>query len=139
MTTTPQPGGTCNISLNWQNVNGIPAHQDFRIVYEWRTAGGSTVLQRDTAVFNLNGFYNKTGAVDNENFTMRTVPAGTADLYMKVVQPKGYKKTMPLFITGVKPDGAYLLRAGITIAAASAAWTSTGVPASPKRQSEESS
>lgn len=117
MTTTPQPGGTCNISLNWQNVNGIPAHQDFRVVYEWRTAGGSTVLQRDTAVFNLYNFANKTGALNNENFTMRTVPAGTADLYMKVIQPRGYKKTMPLFITGVKPDGAYLLRASIPIAA----------------------
>lgn len=117
MTASPQPGGSCNISLNWQNVNGIPPHADWRIVYEWRAAGGTTVLQRDTALFNLNGFYNKTGAVNSENFTMRTVPAGSADLYMRVVDPLNYSIPMPLFITGRLSDGSYLIRAGIPIAA----------------------
>lgn len=114
MTTSPQTGGSYNVTINWSNVNGIPAYDDWRVVYEWRD--GAVVLQRDTTSFRLKLFYASTFS-DNENFTLRTVPAGTHDLYLKVVDPRGYMIPMPLFITGRLADGSYPIRTGITVTA----------------------
>lgn len=117
LTTAPQTGGTYNPIINWSNVNGIPTYETWRIIYEWRDAG--VVLQRDTAAFLLKGFY--TTFTDNETFTMRTVPAGVHDLYLKVVDPTGYRAPMPLFITGRTADGAYPVKTGITVTSSGSA------------------
>lgn len=124
MTTSPQTGSNYNVTINWLNVNGTPAYQDWKIIYEWRD--GPVVLQRDTAAFLLKGF--RTSATDNETFTMRTVPAGTHDLYLKVVDPLGYRIPMPLFITGRLPDGSYPVRLGITVTAGSGAGVANAGP-----------
>lgn len=120
VTTTPQPGGTTNISLNWKNYNGVPCYEDYKVLFEWRRSSDGAVLQRDTSSFNMKYFYQTTDFNVSENFTMRTVPAGTADLYVRVVDPVGFRIPMPLFITGRDATGSYLIRSNITIAASGA-------------------
>lgn len=114
MTTSISQGSSYNITLQLKNVNGTPAYDSWKMVYEWWN--GTTLLQRDTTAFDLKGFFSTSDVAYSSTLTLRTVPAGTGyEVHLKVVDPTGFRIPMPLFITGRLADGGYIIRSGIQV------------------------
>ena len=117
MSTTLSPGSSFNISLNWQNIGVAPTYDNWNIVYELRNSSGTAVWSGNS-IFKLKLFIPQGAATSvSDNFTLSTVPAGTYSMYMIVRDPVGYKKPLPLAISGRNSDGSYLIRSNITVGA----------------------
>ena len=116
MTTTLSAGGSFNLALNWQNIGLAPSYENWNITYELRNSSG-TVAWTGTSAFVLR-LFSPTGSAQaaSDNFTLpSTVPQGTYSMYLIIKDPNGYRKPLPLAITGVNSDGSYLLRSNITV------------------------
>lgn len=95
------------LSLTWSNLNVPPVYKTWNVMLELRN--GSSVLWDKQSSINLKTLLKGTITV------VDSLPSGTGDLYLVIRDPTGYKKPMPLAITGQNPDGSYLLKSGITI------------------------
>jgi hypothetical protein len=115
-TTTLQAGTSFNVTLNWQNTGLAPVYEKWNVTYELRKSDG-TVAWTGTSAFTPRLFLpQSTATSQSDNFMLpASVPAGTYGLYLIVRDPAGYKKPLPLAITGRQADGSYLLRSGITL------------------------
>ncbi len=116
MTTTLTGGNTFNLALNWQNIGAAPDYKNWNVTYELRSSTNA-VVWTGTSSFNPRLFL-PSGAPSaiSDNFTLpSTVPQGTYSMYLIIRDPVGFRKPLPLGITGVNSDGSYLLRSNITV------------------------
>ncbi len=105
------------IRLDWINEGGAPPYWDWDVKYLLKDGGGSTV-----ATLNNNfepRYFQPSGAStpNSQNFSIPAVSPGQYGLYVRVVDPLGYRDPMPLAITPRQSDGSYFL-GNITIATA---------------------
>jgi ribosomal protein L14 len=115
MTTTLSSGGPFNISLNWQNIGIAPVYENWNTTYELRKSDG-TVVWTGTSLFKPKFFLPQPASNQtSDNLTLSTVAAGTYSMYLIIRDPLGFKKPLPLGITGVNADGSYLLRNNVTV------------------------
>ncbi len=116
MPTNLNSGGAFNITVNWQNIGIAPTYENWTVVYQLRNSSG-TVVWTGNSAFNPKLFLpSGTPTAESDNFVLGTVATGTGyGLYMIVQDPKGFKKPLPLAITGRGTDGSYLLRNNITV------------------------
>ncbi len=116
MTTTLTGGNTFNVSLNWQNIGAAPDYKNWNVTFELRSSNNAVVWS-GTSSFNPKLFLpSGTPSAISDNFTLpSTVPQGTYSMYLIIRDPVGFRKPLPLGITGVNSDGSYLLRSNITV------------------------
>lgn len=111
------------ISLNWQNSGLTPTYEKWDVIYELRS--GSTVIWSGKSIFSPRMFLPGTQTVTE--FFLASVPAGTYNLSLKIVDPAGYRKPLPLAINGQQGDGSYVL--GNLTSTGSVTTTTTEKPA----------
>ena len=118
MSTSLTRGMPFSITLNWRNLGLTPTYDDWNVVFELRGAG-NTVLWSGTSAFNPKLFLpSGTATPITDNFVLPlSVPAGTYNMVMIIRDPRGYRKPLPLAITGRATDGSYLLRSILVTAA----------------------
>jgi len=116
MTTTLSSGNSFNMSLNWQNLGAAPDYKNWNVTFELRSSTNAVVWS-GTSSFNPRLFLpSGSPTAISDNFTLpSTVPQGTYSMYLIIKDPVGYRKPLPLGITGVNADGSYLLRNNITV------------------------
>ncbi|MDP4129607.1 MAG: PKD domain-containing protein, partial [Bacteroidota bacterium] len=114
ITSTLSSGSAFNITLNWQNIGVAPVYENWNVVYELRDASGKVVWTGNSA-FVPRLFEPGAATPASDNFTLGTVAAGTYNMYLIVKDPVGYKKPLPLAISGRNADGSYLLKSNITV------------------------
>lgn len=116
MTTTLTSGNTFNLSLNWQNIGAAPEYKNWNVTFELRSSTNA-VVWTGTSSFNPKLFLpSGSSTANSDNFTLpSTVAAGTYSMYLIIKDPVGYRKPLPLGITGVNSDGSYLLRSNINV------------------------
>jgi hypothetical protein len=89
------------ISVNWSNLGVAPTYEDWKITY---TIGSWT----GTSTLNLRLF--EPGAKPStDSFSMPAIPAGTYQVKVKIVDPKGIRPPISLAIQGRESDGSYSL------------------------------
>lgn len=89
------------ISVNWSNTGVAPTYEDWKITY---TIGSWT----GTSALNLRLF--EPGSKPfTDSFTMPAIPAGTYQVKVKIVDPKGVRPPIALAIQGRESDGSYNL------------------------------
>jgi hypothetical protein len=118
MTTTLTGGSSFNLSLNWQNIGAAPDYKNWNVTFELRNSNNA-VVWTGTSSFNPKLFLpSGSPTAISDNFTLpSTVPQGTYGMYLIIRDPVGFRKPLPLGITGVNSDGSYLLRSNITVGA----------------------
>src|SRR5579863_4582412 len=121
MTTTLTGGSSFNLSLNWQNIGAAPDYKNWNVTFELRNSSNA-VVWTGTSSFNPKLFLpSGSPTAISDNFTLpSTVPQGTYGMYLIIRDPLGFRKPLPLGITGVNSDGSYLLRSNITVGAGTA-------------------
>lgn len=97
------------LSLTWTNLNTAPVYKNWNFNYELRAPGGTTVVWTKTSSFNGKTLLHGSVTVTD------SLPNGTGDLYLIIRDPTGYRKPMPLAITGQNTDGSYLLAKSVTL------------------------
>lgn len=95
------------ISLTWSNINTAPTYKNWVVNFELRN--GSVVAWTKKSTFSPRFFLKGSISVTD------SLPNGTGDLYLVIRDPSGYRKPMPLAITGQNADGSYLLKSSVTI------------------------
>lgn len=98
------------IKVNWQNVGITPAYNDWQVVYELQTGGG-TVVWTGVSSKVLKLFRPDQGIVqttDNLIVTAST-SAGTYKLVIKVKDPVGFRSNMKLALQGMNSDISYTI------------------------------
>lgn len=100
-----------NVSLNWANNGVAPTYEDWIVNLQLRS--GSTIVWTGVSKFLPKLFLPGTAAV-SDSFDWSAL-TGSLDLYVKITDPAGYRKPMPLAIAGQGSDGAYLLQSGIVM------------------------
>ena len=111
MTTSLVSGNPFSIQMNWQNVGITPTYEKWDVIYQLRNSS-NTVVWSGTSVFKPNMFQPQTSATSiQDNFTLpSTIPAGTYNVVMIVVDPGKYRQPLPLAIKGRSTDGSYFIR-----------------------------
>src|SRR6185312_3188614 len=99
--------GTSAITLNWSNTGIAPVYEKWDTYLEIRS--GTKVIWSQKSAFNPRYFLPGTQSITDQ------LPAGQGDLYLIIRDPAGYKKPLPLSITGRQADGSYLIKAGVNI------------------------
>lgn len=94
-----------SISLNWQNSGITPTYENWNVIFELKS--GSTSVWKGQSSFLPKLFL--PGAKIVGEFIAAPIPAGTYTLSVKIVDPNGYRKPLPLAITGQQADGSYIL------------------------------
>lgn len=99
-----------NISLSWQNIGLTPNYENWSVVYQLQNAAGAVVWSGNSS-FTPKLFLSQSLATAiAQDFIFDTSPApGSYVLKMAVIDPRGYRKPLPLEITGRDPAGAYVL------------------------------
>jgi ribosomal protein L14 len=114
ISSTLSSGSAFNITLNWQNIGIAPVYENWNVVYELRDASGKVAWTGNSA-FVPRLFEPGAATPASDNFTLGTVTAGTYNMYLIVRDPVGYKKPLPLAVSGRNADGSYLLKSNITV------------------------
>ncbi|MCA0397413.1 MAG: T9SS type A sorting domain-containing protein [Bacteroidetes bacterium] len=131
MTTDVKTNQTTNITLNWKNIGNAPVYEFWDVMYELQNQSTNAVVWSTKSSHNLRFWLPQSAATQvSDNFTIpSSVPAGTYKMVLKVVDPKGYRRPLPLAITGRLTDGGYLLRSNIAVTAGNANATTVTVNA----------
>jgi Secretion system C-terminal sorting domain/PKD domain len=95
------------VTLNWQNSGLSPTYEDWDVTFELRN--GNSVIYSQKSNFKPKLFIGTNASTDNLN------GSGTGDLYLIIRDPNGYRKPLPLAISGRNTDGSYLLKANVTL------------------------
>jgi hypothetical protein len=116
------PNASFAITLYWKNKGLAPVYENWQPVFELRNGSGTVVWSGNSA-FQLKRFWQDNLAHNAEsidNFTLPSnITSGNYSLYLIIKDPLGYRKPLPLAITGRNSDGSYLLK-NITICAPTA-------------------
>jgi hypothetical protein len=110
-------GGTLfYITLSWQNTGAAPTYENWEVFFELRNTGNEVAWSAKSK-FNPKLFLPLRSATSiTDNFALpASVPPGNYNLYLIVRDPKGYRKPLPLFISGRNPDGSYLIRSNVAV------------------------
>ncbi len=102
-------GSAFALTLNWQNVGASPLYESWNTNFELRN--GSTVVASWTSSFNPKLFLPGSTTVTDNLTVPSTVSPGNYSLYLIIRDPNGYRKPLPLSISGVNSDGSYLIKA----------------------------
>ena len=101
-------GSAFQISLNWKNIGIAPTYEDWNVVFELRNSNGAAVWT-GTSSFNPRLFLPGATTVADNFALPSSVTAGSYKMYLIIKDPNGYRKPLPLAITGRNTDGSYLL------------------------------
>lgn len=102
-------GASLAITLNWLNEGNAPCYENWTVQYLIKNGAGTTVSTL-TSNFTIRYFPPSSAATPHtQAFGIPAVPAGTYGLYVKVIDPTGYRDEMPLAITPQQGDGSYFL------------------------------
>lgn len=117
MTTDVKTNQATTISLNWKNIGNAPVYEFWDVTYELQNQSTGAVVWSTKSSHNLRFWLPQATATQvTDNFTIpSSVPAGTYKMVLKVVDPSGYRKPLPLAIRGRLSDGGYLLRENIAL------------------------
>lgn len=97
-----------SVTLNWRNAGVTPTYENWDVQFILKNTSGA-VAATATSTFKPRRFLPSTSTTSvTDNFNV-SVPQGNYTLNVRVIDPKGYRKPMPLFINGVQSDGTYNL------------------------------
>lgn len=117
MTQTLVTGASFSITLNWRNAGLTPTYDKYDVMLELRNGSGQTVWS-DTSSFQPYLFLPASTATPiTDNFTLTSIPVGVYNLFIRIVDKKGYRTPLPLAIQGRTGDGSYQIRSGVQVAA----------------------
>lgn len=118
MSTTLQQNAQFNVTLQFQNIGLATEFRPWTTQYELRN-GANQAVWVGTIPFSIKGYYPDMGvATANNNFTLpNSVPVGTYRLVIRIIDPTGYMSPYPLGTNGRESDGAYQMRANISVIA----------------------
>lgn len=104
------------IKINWQNIGVTPAYNDWQVVYELQTGGG-TVVWTGVSSKVLKLFRPDQGVVETtDNFIVTlSTSAGAYKLVVRVKDPLEFRPDMKLAINGVNGDGSYTIFNEVTV------------------------
>jgi hypothetical protein len=106
-----------NITLNWQNIGIAPVYENWNVVYELRDSLGKVVWSGNSKFDPKLFLPQSTSTPISDNFTLSGITAGSYNLYLMIKDPLGYKKPLPLAISGVNTDGSYLVKSNLVVGA----------------------
>ena len=102
-------GASLVINLNWLNEGNAPPYENWTVRYLIRNGAGNTV---STLTSSFNPIYFQPSAAattKTDAFGIPGIPAGVYGLFVKVIDPTGYRRPMPLAITPAQSDTSYFL------------------------------
>ena len=107
---TLSAGGKVDVRLDWQNRGVAPTYEDWTVKLELRDGGTAALWSGDSA-FALRSFLPADMATSTtDGFTLPpSLSPGSYGLFVKVVDPTGYRDALPLALEGRTADGAYTL------------------------------
>ncbi len=97
-----------SISLHWQNTGVAPVYQHWNVLYELRNSQNKVVWSGNSYFKPRLFLPSNTDSIVTDVFTK--LPSGIYQLVLQVKDPSGYKKPLPLAITGRAADGSYAIR-----------------------------
>ncbi len=115
MPSSISPGGSFFVTLNWQNVGLTPCYDRYNTIISLRSQAG-TVVWSDTSSFQPYLFLPGNLSVTDNFVLPSNAPAGVYNLFVRLVDVKGYREALPLAIQGRTSDGSYLLAGNIQVA-----------------------
>lgn len=101
-----------NVALNWTNSGLTPTYEKWNVEYSLKNSIGE-VVWKGVSSFTPTLFLPGTKTV-SDAFTVQ-IPDGTYTLSMKITDPTGYRKALPLAISGQLTDGSYILAPALTV------------------------
>lgn len=94
------------INLDWENVGIAPTYEDWTVEYSLRQSG---VTVWDTVSYFTPKLFLPGDSTVTDTYSMPAIDEGDYELYVKVIDPNGYRLPLPLAIQGRTADGAYPL------------------------------
>lgn len=101
-------GGTMQLNMIWANAGIAPNYENWQVRVDLRNAGGTVVFTGNSG-FSIKFFQPGTSPTFTDNFSLPSLPAGTYSVNVTVIDPLAYRAPLPLYNTGVRADGSYLL------------------------------
>jgi hypothetical protein len=103
-------------TLHWKNVGLNPPYENWSAGFQLKNSGGTVVWTASSAMV-IKGFQPGAIAVITDSLTLPgNLAAGNYTLSLIIKDPNGYRKPLPLAITGRNADGSYDLKS-ITVCA----------------------
>lgn len=96
------------VALNWRNAGIAPTYEDWTVQLLIKNSAG-TVVSQGVSSFKPKRFLPATTPTTVTDTVSFSVPVGTYTLAVRLVDPTGYRKPMPLYINGGLADGSYNL------------------------------
>ena len=116
MTPNLKPGVRFNITIGWRNTGIAPLYENWKAVYELRSAAGLVIWSGNSVIDPASVLpNNKVYSADDHFILPTSVPKGNYSLYLIVRDPQGYRQPLPLAISGRNSVGSYLMRSNILI------------------------
>ena len=105
-----QGGGAVKVRLDWQNLGVAPTYEDWAVKVQLRSDAATVVWEASSQVVLRRMVPAPAAAPTSDSFQLpSSLPSAKYGLYVKVVDPAGYRGALPLAIAGVTTDGAYKL------------------------------
>lgn len=100
---------TLTINLNWLNEGNAPNYENWNVQYLIKNGAG-TIVSTLNSNFQIRYFQPSSSATTHtQAFGIPAIPAGNYGLYVRVVDPTGYRRPMPLAVTPQQSDGSYFM------------------------------
>lgn len=97
------------INLGWHNVGIAPTYETWTVQYLLRNGAGTQVWTANSS-FNPELFLPAGAATTRTDiYSLPAIAAGTYKLYVKTVDPNGYRQPLPIATLGRQTDGSYFL------------------------------
>ena len=108
------PGGSIKVYSTWTNRGLTPNYEDWNVKYQLRNGSGA-ISWEGASSFSVKMFL--PSVVSNiDTYTLpSSLPTGTYSLYVKVIDPTGYRLPLILRQTGKTADTSYLLNSSIVV------------------------
>lgn len=100
-----------SIMLRWKNIGIAPTYEDWNVIFELKDSANNIVWS-DTSKFKPKLFIPQdTSTSVTDRFVLpANIPAGNYDITLIIKDPKLYRSSLPLAITGRKDDGSYTIK-----------------------------
>jgi hypothetical protein len=92
-----------------------PCYDRYYTILSLRSSGGTTIWS-DTSSFQPYLFLPGTSNITDNFVLPSNAPAGSYNLFIRLIDPKGYREALPLAIQGRTSDGSYLLASNVQVA-----------------------
>jgi hypothetical protein len=96
-------GKNGNITVTWENTGVAPTYENWEVIYELKD--GDKLVWFGKSSFNPKLFHGTKTVTDNYE-----LPTGDLSLYIRVIDPTGYRQPLPLANAGRLSDGSYKLK-----------------------------